>query len=49
MSRYNEQNVEEQQQSDLPLEKEEKPEPKKKYTSEDLRETDTIYTGRGEI
>ena len=49
MSRYNEQNAEEQKESDLPLEKKENKEPKKKYTSDDLRETDTIYTGRGEI
>lgn len=49
MSRYNEQNAEEQKISDLPLDKEEKPEPKKKYDGEDLRNTKTIYTGRGEI
>ena len=49
MSRYNEQNAEEQKISDLPLKKEKKQEPKKKYTSDDLKETKTIYTGRGEI
>jgi len=49
MSRYNEQDAEEQKNNDIPLDEKEKPEPKKKYTGEELRETKTIYTGRGEI
>jgi len=49
MSRYNEQDAEEQKINDIPLDEKEKPEPKKKYDGNDLKETKTIYTGSGEI